>query len=66
MQTNKSWDPNYIDLPREFEFNVNKDKIKEKLKQHYAKLLSKGYKESTGKTLKSPEDYVNPRFGYVL
>lgn len=64
-----SWDPNTVDLNgSQFEWNTDSlnTQLKTSLKNHYAKLLAKAYKESTGETLKNPEKHIDPKFGYVI
>lgn len=64
-----SWDPNYEDFNgTQFAWNTDKlhEELNTSLKKHYAGLLAKAYKDSTGETLKDPEKHIDPRFGYAI
>jgi hypothetical protein len=52
----------------EFAFNTTQvdTALKDSLKKHYANLLSKAYKASTGESLKDPEKHIDPRYSYVI
>lgn len=63
------WDPNGVDIDNtDFAFKTTQvDKaLKDSLKKHYASLLAKAYKESTGKVLKNPQQHIDPRFNYMI
>lgn len=64
-----AWDPDSVDFNNtEFAFNTAQvdNALKDSLKKHYAQLLAKAYKASTGENLKNPEKHIDPRFGYVI
>lgn len=68
-KSQSSWDPNSEDFKgTQFAWNTdNLDaELKTSLKKHYAGLLAKAYKDSTGETLKDPEKHIDPRFGYAI
>lgn len=63
------WDPNGVDIDNtEFAFNTTQvdNALKDSLKKHYANLLAKAYKASTGEVLKNPEQHIDPRYSYVI
>lgn len=63
------WDPNSEDFNNtEFAFNTTQvdNALKESLKKHYAALLAKAYKASTGESLKNPEKHIDPRYSYAI
>lgn len=63
------WDPNGEDFNNtEFSFDTKQvdAALKASLKKHYASLLAKAYKASTGKALKNPEQHIDPRYSYVI
>lgn len=69
-QARESWDENYEDWSNGSEFAWDATRveqaIKESLKKHYARLLARAYKKSTGKVLKNPEQRIDPRYGYTI
>lgn len=63
------WDPNGEDFNNtEFAFDTKQvdAALKASLKKHYASLLAKAYKASTGNALKNPEQHIDPRYSYVI
>lgn len=63
------WDPNGEDFNNtEFAFDTKQvdAALKASLKKHYASLLAKAYKASTGKALKNPEQHIDPRYSYII
>lgn len=64
-----TWDPNGVDFNNtEFAFDTTQvdNALKSALKKHYANLLAKAYKASTGERLKNPEKHIDPRYSYVI
>lgn len=63
------WDPDGEDFNNtEFAFDTKPvdATLKDSLKKHYASLLAKAYKASTGEKLKNPEQHIDPRYSYVI